>query len=464
MMDSLPSCIPYVAPLVYSRNCTANIVTSLSNRLLRKVPVISAPITRIQAMVDHFLYMNNFGVVEPYDIEKVLQVSTYTLDEKQMYRDAYRGLVELSTHDTAYTIFTKAETYQQEKAPRQICAPAPAYKMLQSVHFKAAEEVIYTPDLITSSGIPPLVKHMTMRQRQQAVSKLSNSTYVYSLDQSAFEAHIQPQFMWNCECRIYLSLFPTPLMYFICQNLVGTQFLRSRKGVHAWKNGGRNSGDCCTALGNFLTSIILLMLVLDDLHATADYLVEGDDVLIASNQPISPQAFLPYGFTTKVVREFDPASASFCGLIFGGAGQVIRDPIRFLLNFGWTFSALGSSAHYKQRLLLGKAICALYETPDCPIVSFWAYYWYLRLQQTSPVFDLDAYHSEMLVEATTGVYRPRAPNPDFDTRGLFAVKFGIPVDLQLLVESRLMCGDVADLALLLPFTGFHFWLWNMFVC
>lgn len=167
-----------------------------------------------------------------------------------------------------------------------------------------------------------------------------------------------------------------------------------------------------------------------------DGVFEGDDGLFVSDVEIKPDHFKRLGFNVKLEVVSDACAASFCGLIFPDSGQIIRDPVRFFEKFGWTSSFIQAGDNIMMELLKAKSMSALCETPNCPLVSAAAWY---TLQQTSaykPRFIKDGYHDT--IDPSTTFNKPVIAQ---DTRVLFAERFGISVDEQISMESRLYKGD-----------------------
>ena len=137
---------------------------------------------------------------------------------------------------------------------------------------------------------------------------------------------------------------------------------------------------------------------------------------------LTAKAYEELGFTIKIEEVDNPCHASFCGMIFADSGEIIRDPRRFMMGFGWTQSFISGGPRLMDELLRAKALSTVYETPQCPIVGAFARY---ALQQTvgvSPRFVNDGYHEVPRDER-------HLPNvcPSADTRLLFEREFGVSI-------------------------------------
>jgi len=172
--------------------------------------------------------------------------------------------------------------------------------------------------------------------------------------------------------------------------------------------------------------------------------VEGDDGLFATDVSLEAADYAALGFTIKIEEVADPCEASFCGMVFGESGEIIRDPVKFLQGFGWTLSFINAGDRVMDELLRAKALSTAYETPQCPIVGAMARYALKQTSHVHPRFIADGYHvcpDEFTV--------PRfCPAPD--TRQLFEHRYGVTVQLQIAVEAAIANGDMDRVATLLP--------------
>jgi len=177
--------------------------------------------------------------------------------------------------------------------------------------------------------------------------------------------------------------------------------------------------------------------------------VEGDDGLFAllGSAP-TPEAFLQLGFKIKLIPVNDPSLASFCGII-SAEGGLIREPIRFISTFGWTFSYLQAGLPLRMGLLRAKALSTIYEMPQCPVSGALARRALIITRGYTPRFVNDGYHPVPPDESAIPQY-----NPSPAVRALYSQMFGISPQLQVYLESKIADGqelDVSDF----PFSEVH---------
>jgi hypothetical protein len=325
------------------------------------------------------------------------------------------------------------------------------FKVYCGPFIKAIEDLVYQND--------HFIKHIPVPDRWKRVAELKRGyKYYYSTDYTAFESHFTSKQMSNIECSAYRRCFDhyRKDCAFICKVLTGMNRCRTRTGLRCRIKGKRMSGDMNTSLGNGLSNMFLIQYLMAASGVSAgsyDFLVEGDDAIIASNVELKAKQFEELGFTIKIERVADPCEASFCGLIFTDKGTNIRDPVRFFEKFGWTHSSVLAGEAVMMQLLKAKCLSALYETPHCPLVSAAAFYCLKKCGAVVPRFDdIDTYHMGLLDFKNLEKFGPEYPVPQTDVRQLFADVFGIPVSSQVYCEERIMEGDF-DCLQVLPFSN-----------
>jgi len=227
--------------------------------------------------------------------------------------------------------------------------------------------------------------------------------------------------------------------------LSGTQRIRMRSGTRAHAVARRMSGDMNTSLGNGFTNLMLALFLANEQGCSLHGFVEGDDGLFVTNAKLTTDLYKQLGFTIKMDVLDDPCRASFCGMIFGDSHQIIRDPTKFLMTFGWTHSHISGSTPLMMRLLRSKALSSVYETPNCPIVSALARRALAETEGFEPLYTQDWYHVRPPSQFDILPF-----NPTPQTRALFSDHYNISVTTQLRIEECIMSDDFDSISLLLP--------------
>jgi len=341
--------------------------------------------------------------------------------------------------------FVKVDPFPCYKSGRMINSRTDKFKVFAGPYFKALEEQLYLD--------PHYVKHVPVAERWKRVAELNKGyRFYYSTDYTAFESHFTPKRMLNIEGKLYRRAFHNDRYRTrLLQVLTGWNRCRTRTGVRCTIAGRRMSGDMNTSLGNGFSNQMIIEYVMHNKGCkpdSYDYLVEGDDGLIASNVELCAKDFEDCGFTVKIDRVANPCHASFCGIVCPDSGCNLRDPCRFFEKFGWTSSSVTGGDAKMKSLLKAKSLSALYETPHCPLVSVAAYTCLKFCGAAVPCFSTDYYESLLLSEMRRQNFAPDVPDPPMDARLLFEQLYNVSVEEQFQLESRVLQGDFKCLQVL----------------
>jgi len=385
-----------------------------------------------------------------YDFEDWLGTTSYNEARKDQLRavhDQWFGHGGLPTSRkvrrkllSCVKSFVKSESYPEYKNCRLINARADIAKVFFGPIIKSMEEVVYK--------LAPFIKHVPLPERPELLRKLKKAGCRYlESDHTAFEAHFTVEIMRVVEFEVtrWLLRSMPRLEMLLEETESGTNdcYVKSAD-IRVLLRGFRCSGDMWTSLFNGLGNWLSIAFACHKLGSKLEGYVEGDDGIFAIQGAVPTKAFMEkLGFEVKYVEHDDPATASFCGMILAG-DQIIRDPSKFFMNFGWSDRFLGAGHKVKNQLTLAKALSALYETPNCPIVAAAARFVYDRTKGERPRFVEGAYRT------VPSDFHPPPTQISEETRELFSLKFGIAPSAQCLMEERVMSGDWSCLAAL-PF-------------
>lgn len=442
--------LPYGAiwpfcPICLDSNDFETVHFGFRQRLMRQLP---EPDQQVLMAFRDFVRSRVREIFHPctaMTFEEWLASTTYPEQRKEQLRTAFqdlRGGLPTRRQCQHVDTFVKTEFYPEYKHCRMINSRCDAFKAFSGPYFKSIEQMVYQDKWF--------VKHVPVPDRPLLVNDLRQAgRKYYATDFTAYESHFTPQILDICECELYrfaLSNYPA-VASLICETLMGVNRMRTRAHVSAEVRGRRMSGDMCTSLGNGFTNKMLAEFIVHCKGGTIDGLVEGDDGLFSSTVPLTSEDYLKLGFTIKIEQVDDPRQASFCGLIFTESGQIVRDPFKFLSGFGWTSSFISAGTGIMMQLLRAKALSAVYETPHCPIIGVLARRALDVTRGCAPRFVDDGYHTphdeSSLVEFS----------PCSATRELFALKFGISVETQLMCEALIASGREQEVAALLQQSG-----------
>lgn len=434
--------VPGYAPLCMDSNDPDTVDCAFKQRLFRHVPVPKkGMLKKLKKFVRDFLSAH-VPVVTPMSFEDWLSSTSYNEARKAELRKAYdslRGGRPTRRQCEHIDTFVKSEFYPTWKHARMINSRSDAFKVWSGPRFKAIEDAVYS--------LPQFIKHVPVPERPEKIAALRAAGLRYfQTDYTAFESHFTPEVLDAVECELYRHCLSSDSdADFLVSVISGTNRMRTRHGVRADVVGRRMSGDMCTSLGNGFTNLMLALFIASEAGGHLDGFVEGDDGIFCTDFELTAKAYEELGFTIKIEEVDDPCHASFCGMIFADSGEIIREPRRFMMGFGWTQSFISAGPRLMDELLRAKALSTVYETPQCPIVGVFARYALQQTKGVTPRFVDDGYHR---------VPRDERHLPDFcpsaDTRLLFEREFGVSIATQLLVEECVSRGDFEAVASLIP--------------
>lgn len=436
--------VPGYAPLCMDSNDPDTVDCAFRQRLLREVPKGDPQLLKeFEEFVGAYL-TKNVPIVEPMEFEEWLESTSYSEARKQDLRNTYiemRGAVPNRSQRRHVDAFVKTEYYPTWKHARMINSRSDAFKVWSGPRFKAIEKVVYS--------IPEFVKHIPVPERPARVRALMKPGWrCFATDFTAFESHFVPELLRICECQLYKHCLRNDRdIDILTKTLMGKNEMRTRSGLRASVRGRRMSGDMCTSLGNGFTNLMLAKFIAHKKGGSITGFVEGDDGLFVTDIELTAKDYEKLGFTIKIEEVDNPCKASFCGMVFSESGEIIRDPRRFVMGFGWTHSFISAGHKIMDELLRAKALSTVYETPQCPIVGAFARYALEKTRHVNPRFVNDGYHhcpDEVSVPAFS---------PSRDTRLLFEEKYGISIECQEAIESAVLSGDFEKVAILMPPTA-----------
>lgn len=332
--------------------------------------------------------------------------------------------------------FAKKETYGQFKHARGINSRTDVFKCFSGPFFKLMENEVYLHQAF--------IKHVPQRQRPAYIQRMLGK---YpgpwaETDYSQFEKHFTPEVLHSVEFVLYKHMLENfPSVYRVIASALSGTNVCSNPYFSLKVRGRRMSGDMCTSLGNGFTNLMLATFIASEKGGMLEGVVEGDDGLFYSSVELTPDDFMRLGFTIKMLKHDDLLRTSFCGLVMSRELSTMTDPLKVLLNFGWTNSAqMNGGPRVLGGLLRAKALSLAYEHPQCPILSTLAIRTLELTKEFSPRFSKGWYdynlvrETEMFKEETASMLDE---GPSDVTRRDFATHYGVPVHIQLHVENEI---------------------------
>lgn len=444
--------VPGMAPICLDSSDPDTVRAGFYKRLCRDVPAPDgARLEKLRLFVRGWC-RKNLHKVAPLEFEEWLDSTTYSDARKaelRIARDELRGGAP-TMHDLHHAdSHVKTESYPKYTHCRLISSRSDRVKAWFGPKCKAIERLVYT--------LPQFVKHVPVQERPAKLAGLRQAMRRFFLtDYIAFESHFIDLIMDCIECEVYrFCLADDPDVELICKMLTGFNVLKTRSGVRCRVKARRLSGDMCTSLGNGLTNLLLTLFLVDEKQGVVDGFVEGDDGIFSSSVELTAEDYLQLGFSIKIAEVEDPCTSipvkktgsrfgesigAFCGVVSDGT-DALRDPREFLSKFGWTSSFTNAKQHIMDQLARAKALSALAENPQCPIIGAIARRVEKDTRGVTPRFVDDGYHTPALV-ASVGAFAPSA-----SSRQLISELYGISPPAQVEAEMRCARGDfnISDL-------------------
>lgn len=453
--------IPGYAPICLDSADPDTVRAGFYKRLCRDLPKPKpGKLEKLRAFVKDWCCAN-LSRVKELGFEEWLATTTYTEARKAELRlahDELRGGRPTSKDLHRAASFVKTEAYAKYCHCRLINSRNDKVKAWFGPKCKAIEQVVYK--------LKEFIKHVPTADRPCLIAGLRRALRRYFLtDYTAFESHFTDEIMDCVECEVYRYCLDTDVdVELICKMLTGFNVLKTRSGVRCRVKARRLSGDMCTSLGNGLTNLLLTLFIVSEQGGEVEGFVEGDDGVFSSTVPLTAEMYLELGFSIKIAEVEDPCTSipvvrtgsrfgesvgAFCGVVSAGQ-DALRDPRTFMLKFGWTSSMINARQGIMDGLARAKALSALSENPQCPIIGALARRVEEDTRGATARFELDYYHTKVVVDDGSLANIPFKPTQA--SRDLVSVLYGIDPKLQILAEDMIAKGNF-NIASLVPPTS-----------
>lgn len=341
--------------------------------------------------------------------------------------------------------FVKDEFYPCYKANRWINARGPRVKTFFG---PLAQDVM---DVFKQR--PEVIKTVPVAKRAEVIYEaLHRPGAVYhNSDYTSYESHFE-KWLMEIEGLLYYHILRNhpriKLLEKFFDTVIGGLNCSQMRGFGSFLFLAlRCSGEMNTSLGNtfhnFCKSKFLTWL--NDPEAEIVGFVEGDDGLYrVTPESAAPTAadYARFGWIIKVAIFENIGDASFCGNVFEIPDFiVVTDPREVMLKLGWTPRRyLGASDKFLMSLLRSKALSLAASYGQNPIL------WALakRLLELTEGVKVRKSIAEQMSWYDRLEYREALANgvsvrpPPLATRNMVERLYGIPVDLQLQIESELL--------------------------
>jgi hypothetical protein len=366
---------------------------------------------------------------------------------KKELREAYQRFLETCDADFVRNTkraqsFIKDESYPTWKYPRPINSRSDEFKGATGPGFKAIEKEVFKD--------PSFIKKVPRSEWPEYVERvIKELQYIYCSDYSSFEALFEEHLM-----EVEMILYRWMLQHhsealFWVQQIAGTNECKFRY-LDVVVEYTRLSGDMCTSLGNgFCAHMIARFVVHDRYGQEVMILQEGDDTIFCSPGPIEESDFEALGLEIKLEQVPMPSAGQFCQLLYDPDEMiVVRDPIKYVVSFGWCSGHYLLTDRYDRNLLICKALSCISQYPGHPILQPMAY-WVLRcarfndskgererlLTFVERQRSIDSYAREVYLDSLASVSLPDPKPITLSTRLLVESLFGVGLTVQFALED-----------------------------
>lgn len=456
MAVSLPMCT-IGAPTVPDKQHIESRLAGFHYRVGRAMPEPNPAIAgRFKRWVQGWVKRNiePLETTEEMDFEEFLSSTTYNEDRKSELRKCKEMLDNADVTKkliNGVKGFTKEEDYKGFfKHFRTINSRSDFFKVVSGPLFKMVERKLFK--------LPEFIKKIPNRERSDYIMEnvhTENGTYI-TTDYTSFEASFTKRIMANCECLLYRYMFRNHPLYELYlkveEVILGINRIKYQ-GFVASIPACRMSGEMNTSLGNGFSNLMLFKFACHIHRVNMRGVVEGDDGLFNVGREFDPEIFRHLGFDIKFEKHLNIGDASFCGQVFDPeARQLVRDPIQTIIAMNWSTSRyVQARSEVLSQLQLSRALSLLSEYPATPVLNEYCalavkiFKFNDRLMSKILRMENDVFKRERLERVLSDLNSVRLESPKIETRLLVEKRYGLSVEVQLMMEEFLRHSDGTDL-------------------
>lgn len=280
------------------------------------------------------------GIIEPEDFIELIDDTK----KKNHYKASYQKYLDDGRIPTIITPFTKIEKMKSNKykAPRMIQARSAIFNIFYGIHIKPLENYLMKKSRYKNlfgkgdfDTIGKKIEHLRKKYK-----------YYTECDHTTFDAHITVEMLKLFHTYIY-NCFPHKRQFL--RNLLRKTYNNrciSRHGEKYTIKGTRMSGEQDTSFANCLVNYAILKYMLEKLNIKGEVIVNGDDSIIFSDNPIDAKPACEILKTLNMESKILPSQTSihkveFCQtkLVYNNIGKptMMSNPEKINNMFGMTY-------------------------------------------------------------------------------------------------------------------------------
>lgn len=411
-------------------------------------------VSPLQAMAHEFLQLSEMAWLKyawkPMDFRKWIQryPPNRRIELERAREWNLASATTLRSKDAVVTNFLKVETTTNQTDPRNISPRKDEFMTVLGPIVASVEKHAHKA--------PFLVKGLNLKTRDKRMERLLRFDRFFEIDFARFDMTISVD-MLEVERTFVLANYPKQLFpevhraYDLMMQTTGI----SRMDTSYHRQGGRQSGDLTTSIGNGLLNRFSIWACLRNLpQGSWDSFHEGDDGIIGVKAEYADivrealQFLWVFGLQPKIDCYDYIGLTSFCGRFLAETTQGLTsysDPLRTLTKLHTTCS-MGPP----KELALAKALSYLHTDRETPIIGPWCQAIIDRLRPEVHVSklkrrinelvrrnELPWLASEHIRKYGIDIHASSSCTVNPELRGVFAMRTGVSIAEQLRFEEDL---------------------------
>nr|QTJ63697.1 RNA-dependent RNA polymerase [Coleopteran tombus-related virus] len=299
----------------------------------------------------------------------------YPAAKQKLYMAALQDIQSGRRVKSTVQPFPKIEkmTTKKYKAPRMIQARHMTFNIEYGKFIKPLEETLFKHHYLRHH----FGKGNYDEQARRIQLLASKYKYYTEADHSTFDAHITVEHL-KLTHTFYAACFKHNKELRALSSKTINNLCHSRYGDRYKVKGTRMSGDVDTSLGNSLINYAIIKEMLARLNIKGDAIVNGDDSIIFTDQPIPTEEAKEIFRTMNMETEILPSvtnihKVDFCQarLVYRNDGSVtmMMNPQRMYSKFGMTYKL--TNYDYYLQYLHELTTCLMYSHLNTPVGYAW---------------------------------------------------------------------------------------------
>lgn len=437
-------------PCYFNFNHPLGLVAGFCKRVCHKVDYDPEEMKKFRSFVTSFIHRNYEPL--PYielsheNLDKYwLEGAKYNQARKTKFHEALERFLQGEIDRNFYrcSAFIKKEPYAEVKYPRVINSRSDQFKAVVAPLVHMMEEQVCVNK--------HTIKHKEKHQFTERMCEIQEEYgQVYETDYSSFEGSFSKEFMMSCEYQLMMYMFArNPRI----RNII--KHVYTHPNVCTWWNGcvklegSRMSGEMWTSSMNGFSNRMLFEYTCKENGKAQgypidyDFIVEGDDGLLAASRALDLSYVTKLGFKLKIQKAESINELSFCGINVCD-GCYVPDVTRTLQNITWSLDpASFSSKRRRKEMIHARGLSLMVESSGIPILQEMALKLLTLTEGKFNYHDIDWWYAQNMfdkgdlsMKVSKFISKYRRPITQV-MRNFVAHKYKIDIPTQLKFEEQI---------------------------